>query len=49
MKEAGPRVFQGDARLVKNNVFLAEYAIEGRAPPGPAGREKVAITFALTT
>ncbi len=39
------RVFQGDARLVKNNVFLAEYGVEG-VPPGPAGREKVAITFA---
>ena len=44
-KQVEIRVFQGDARLVKNNVFLAEYAIDG-VPPGPAGREKVAVTFA---
>jgi len=38
------RVYQGEARLVKNNVFLAQYQLEG-VPPGPAGREKVAVTF----
>ncbi|MFT3772947.1 MAG: Hsp70 family protein [Minicystis sp.] len=38
------RVFQGEARLTKNNVFLAQYGLDG-VPPGPAGREKVAVTF----
>ncbi len=38
------RVFQGNDRLVKNNAFLDEYSVEG-VPPGPAGREKVAVTF----
>ncbi len=43
-RQVDVRVFQGDSRLVKNNVFLAHYSVEG-VPPGPAGREKVAITF----
>ncbi|AUX46440.1 heat-shock protein Hsp70 [Sorangium cellulosum] len=38
------RVFQGDARMVRNNVFLGQYTVEG-IPPGPKGSQKVAITF----
>lgn len=38
------KVFQGNDRLVKNNTFLDAYSVEG-IPPGPAGSEKVAITF----
>jgi molecular chaperone DnaK len=38
------KVFQGEARLVKNNVYLDQYSVDG-VPPGPAGREKVAVTF----
>jgi molecular chaperone DnaK len=43
-RQVDVRVYQGDSRLVRNNVFLANYSVEG-VPPGPAGREKVAITF----
>ncbi|MGC4120271.1 MAG: Hsp70 family protein [Myxococcales bacterium] len=38
------RIFQGDARLTRDNVFLDEYTLGG-IPPGPAGSEKIAITF----
>ncbi len=38
------RVFQGESRYTKNNVFLDEYTIDG-VPPSLAGRESVAITF----
>jgi molecular chaperone DnaK len=38
------RVYQGQDRLVKNNTFLDAYSVEG-VPPGPAGNEKVAVTF----
>jgi molecular chaperone DnaK len=38
------RVFQGDDKLVKNDAFLDEYEVAG-IPPGPAGSERVAITF----
>ncbi len=38
------KVFQGESRLVKNNVYLDQYSVDG-VPPGPAGSEKVAVTF----
>ncbi|NRD50449.1 Hsp70 family protein, partial [Corallococcus exiguus] len=38
------RVFQGEARLVKDNLLLDAYTVEG-VPPGRAGSEKVAVTF----
>ncbi|NBD11596.1 Hsp70 family protein [Corallococcus silvisoli] len=38
------RVFQGEARLVKDNLLLDAYTVEG-VPPGRAGAEKVAVTF----
>jgi molecular chaperone DnaK len=38
------KVYQGESRLVKNNTFLDQYSVDG-IPPGPAGNEKVAITF----
>jgi molecular chaperone DnaK len=38
------KVYQGESRLVKNNTFLDSYTVDG-IPPGPAGNEKVAITF----
>jgi molecular chaperone DnaK len=38
------RVYQGQDRLVKNNTFLDAYSVEG-VPAGPAGAEKVAVTF----
>ncbi|MEZ4299856.1 MAG: Hsp70 family protein, partial [Polyangiaceae bacterium] len=38
------RVFQGDARLVRNNVFLGQYTVDG-IPPAPKGTQRVAITF----
>jgi molecular chaperone DnaK len=39
------RVFQGESRFTKHNVYLDEYTIEG-VPKAPAGREKIAVTFA---
>lgn len=38
------RVFQGEDQLVKNNVLLGSYAVEG-VPPAPGGAESVAVTF----
>ncbi|RKG98867.1 molecular chaperone DnaK [Corallococcus sp. CA053C] len=38
------RVFQGEARLVRDNILLDEYLVEG-VPPAKAGAEKVAVTF----
>jgi molecular chaperone DnaK len=38
------KVFQGEDRLVKNDVFLDQYRVDG-VPPGPAGSERVAVTF----
>jgi molecular chaperone DnaK len=38
------KVYQGEARLVKNNTFLDSYTVDG-IPPSPGGSEKVAITF----
>jgi molecular chaperone DnaK len=38
------KVFQGESRLVRNNVYLDQYSVDG-VPPGPAGTEKVAVTF----
>ncbi|WP_375761207.1 Hsp70 family protein [Corallococcus exercitus] len=38
------RVFQGEARLVKDNLLLDAYTVEG-VPPERAGTEKVAVTF----
>ncbi len=38
------KVYQGEARLVRQNVFLDQYTVEG-VPPAPAGSEKVAVTF----
>jgi molecular chaperone DnaK len=43
--EVTVRVFQGEGRLTRENVFLDEYTVSG-IPPAPAGSEKVAITFA---
>ncbi len=37
------RVFQGEARLVKDNVLLGELKL--MLPPGPAGREKIDVRF----
>jgi len=39
------RVFQGESRFTKHNVYLDEYTLEG-VPKAPAGREKIAVTFA---
>ena len=41
------RVFQGELRLVKDNVLLGEIRLA--LPPGPAGREKVDIRFTYDT
>jgi len=38
------RVYQGESQLVRNNVYLDQYSVDG-VPPAPAGIEKVAITF----
>ena len=38
------KVYQGESRLVKNNVFLDQYTVDG-VPSGPAGSERVKITF----
>lgn len=43
-KSVAVRVFQGESRYTKNNVFLDEYTIDG-VPPSLAGRESVAIGF----
>jgi molecular chaperone DnaK len=37
-------VYQGESRLVKDNVFLEAYTVDG-VPPGPAGNETVKVTF----
>jgi molecular chaperone DnaK len=39
------KIYQGEARLTRHNHFLDAYTIDG-IPPAPAGREKVAVTFA---
>jgi molecular chaperone HscC len=41
------RVFQGESRLVKDNVLLGEFDIA--VPPGPAGKEEVEIRFTYDT
>jgi molecular chaperone HscC len=41
------RVFQGESRLVKDNVPLGELKI--RLPPGPAGKEEVDVRFTYDT
>ncbi len=38
------KVYQGESRLVKNNTFLDAYTIDG-IPPGPAGSERINVTF----
>ena len=38
------RIFQGEDRFVKNNVFLDAYTVDG-LPPKPAGEESVEVTF----
>ncbi len=38
------KVFQGEDRLVRNDVFLDQYRVDG-IPPSGAGAERVAITF----
>ncbi len=38
------KVFQGESRYVRNNVFLDQYTVDG-IPPAKAGTEKVAIGF----
>jgi molecular chaperone DnaK len=38
------KVFQGESRYTKNNVFLDEYTLDG-VPAAPAGRESIAVTF----
>ncbi|MBK8251573.1 MAG: Hsp70 family protein [Polyangiaceae bacterium] len=43
-REVEVRVFQGDARYVRNNVFLGQYRVEG-IPAGPKGSQRVSITF----
>jgi molecular chaperone DnaK len=42
--EVEVRIFQGDAPLTRDNVFLDAYSVQG-IPPAPAGSEKIAITF----
>jgi molecular chaperone HscC len=41
------RVFQGESRLVKDNVLLGEFEIA--VPPSPAGKEEVEIRFTYDT
>jgi molecular chaperone HscC len=41
------RVFQGESRLVKDNVLLGELKLT--LPPGPAGRETVDVRFTYDT
>ena len=41
------RVFQGESRLVKDNVPLGELKI--KLPPGPAGKEDVDVRFTYDT
>src|SRR5262249_36996828 len=43
-KQVDIKVFQGESRLVKNNVYLDQYTVDG-VPKGPAGSQKVAVTF----
>ena len=38
------KVYQGESKLVRNNVYLDQYSVDG-VPPAPAGVEKVAVTF----
>src|SRR5262249_28130561 len=38
------KVFQGESRYVRNNVFLDQYSVDG-IPPAKGGPEKVAIGF----
>jgi molecular chaperone DnaK len=38
------KVYQGESQLVRNNVYLDQYTVDG-VPPAPAGVQKVAVTF----
>jgi molecular chaperone DnaK len=38
------KVYQGESQIVRNNVFLDQYTVDG-VPPAPAGVEKVAVSF----
>jgi molecular chaperone DnaK len=38
------KVYQGESRMVRHNIFLDQYTVEG-LPPAPAGAEKIGITF----
>jgi molecular chaperone DnaK len=38
------KVYQGESPIVRQNVFLDQYTVDG-VPPAPAGVEKVAVTF----
>lgn len=43
-RQVDVKVFQGESRLTRHNVFLDMYTVDG-IPPGPSGKERVAITF----
>jgi molecular chaperone DnaK len=38
------RVYQGEGRHVRDNLLLDHYVIDG-IPPGPAGAERIAVSF----
>jgi molecular chaperone DnaK len=38
------KVYQGESQVVRNNVFLDQYTVDG-VPAAPAGVEKVAVSF----
>ncbi|KAK9062813.1 hypothetical protein SSX86_020003 [Deinandra increscens subsp. villosa] len=40
------RVYQGECRETKDNIFLDEFTLHG-VPPAPAGREKMKVCFSI--
>ena len=40
-------VYQGEARLIKDNIFLGKLTV--KIPPGPEGKESVAVRFTYDT
>jgi len=43
-KQVDIKVFQGESRLTRHNVFLDMYTVDG-IPPGPPGSQRVGVTF----
>jgi molecular chaperone HscC len=46
-RQVSLKIFQGEARFVRDNVLLGEIMVD--VPPGPAGQEKIEVRFTYDT